>query len=80
MKLRLQRAARRRNNLPRVTEIQRLRLRPGEALVVHVPAGMQADAIARMTRLLQRVLGRPDLPIIVAPPGLRFGVVDAQAS
>lgn len=76
MKVRLRRAPRRRQ-FPLVTAVARLRLEPGDVLLLHIPeASMPAPEVHAMVFHLKTVMGRPNLPVVVLPPGVRFGVAN----
>jgi hypothetical protein len=62
------------SELPEITEVQRLRLEPGDALVIRLerePSMAEADAIKERIRV---VLGRDDLPVLVFGPGASIEV------
>ena len=63
------------NDLPEITEVQRLRLEPGDALVIRLdrePSMQDAhDAQGRV----RAVLGRGDIPVLVLGPSATVEVV-----
>ena len=64
------------NDLPEITEVQRLRLEPGDALVVRLesePSMQSADAIKNRVRA---VLDLDTVPVLVLGPGVSLEVVD----
>ena len=66
-------------SLPEVTDVQRLRLEPGDALVVRLGEGQyrQHDAATAKERVLS-VLG-DHVPVLVIPHDASLGIVSAQA-
>ena len=47
-------------NLPEITEVQRLTLKPGDRLIVRVPDRIDAATAARMLEVIRGRLGLPD--------------------
>jgi hypothetical protein len=66
------------SDLPEITDVQRLTLKPGDRLVVRSPDRLSAQA-ADMIR--QRVIAAfaldPDAPVLVLPSGISVEVVEA---
>ena len=66
-------------SLPEVTDVQRLRLKPGDALVVHLNALELTESDAVMVRARARAgLGlAEDVPILILAAGQRLSLVNA---
>ena len=68
-------------SLPEVTDVQRFRLEPGDALVVHLNTDHLTAEDAATVRMRARAglgLGE-DVPILILGPGNRLSVVNAAA-
>ena len=66
-------------SLPEITDVQRLRLEPGDALVVHLNAHELTESDALMVRTRARAgLGlAEDVPILILAAGQRLSLVNA---
>jgi hypothetical protein len=62
------------DDLPEIKEVQRLHLKPGDALVVMVDRPTMAD-VEHIKGRVRATLGMPDLPVLVVPTGTEVGVV-----
>jgi hypothetical protein len=61
-----------------ITEVERLRLEPGDTLVLHVPVrNVPEKDAAELKSHVRELLGRPDLPILIAGDGVSVEVVNA---
>jgi hypothetical protein len=61
--------------LPEITDVNRLVLRPGDSLIVHLdrrPSEAEAHEIQDRVRA---VLGMPELPVIILGPGEDIEVI-----
>ena len=69
------------STLPEITEVQRLRLEPGDALVVRVAADEVDMCTADLLKERVRALlgGAPDLPVMVLAAGGSVEVLNSGA-
>lgn len=61
-----------------VHSIARLRLEPGDVLVVHIPNRVTADGRANIAQSLRQLLdnaGHEYQPVLFAPEDMRFGLL-----
>lgn len=65
------------DQLPSITEVQRLRLEPGDALVITVASATVSMASAQAIKeQVRAALNLPDnSPVLVVGPGVSVGVV-----
>jgi hypothetical protein len=65
--------------LPPVTEVKRLRLAPGDALVVRCPDPLPAAVVSRLEVIVRRVLRVPAAAaVLVLDNGVDIDVVEAS--
>lgn len=67
------------SDLPEITEVQRLRLEPGDALVVRLEREPDMDEAARIKARVRATLGRDTVPVLVLGPGASLEVVDGYS-
>ncbi len=67
-------------NLPEITEVQRLALKPGDSLIVRVPVQLDMATADYVTHKVRAVLRLPDdFPVLVLPDGMSLEVADGLA-
>jgi hypothetical protein len=65
------------SELPEITEVERLTLRPGDRLAVHVDAEIDAETAAYIQLRVQAVLG-VEFPVIVLSRGFGLKVLSPE--
>jgi len=61
---------------PQLLDVRRLRLQPGDTLVVKLAGGHTAEVLARTEQLLRKIVG--DTPIIVLDDGADLSVLASE--
>lgn len=62
--------------VPQITDVQRLHLEPGDALVVRVDASrIDMAAAASIKARVREVLRNPDIPVLVIGPGTEISTL-----
>ncbi len=65
------------NDLPEITEVQRLTLRPGDSLVLRVPQNLSPDVADRLKERLRETLGLDlSTKIVVLDSGMSLEVAE----
>ena len=64
--------------LPEITEVQRLRLEPGDILVIRSPQSLTPDDAQMVQQRVRVILRLPeDFPLLVLPGGMSVEAVSA---
>ncbi len=67
-------------NLPEITEVQRLALKPGDRIIVRSPERLDPATVDYVKRKALAVLQLPDdFPLLVLPDGMSLEVADGLA-
>jgi hypothetical protein len=65
------------SDLPEITEVQRLTLKPGDRLVIRADEVLSAETAARLTEMARARLSLPaDAPVFVLGRGMSLEVVE----
>jgi hypothetical protein len=68
------------SGLPEITAVERLEIRDGDTLVIHLDRAMISVAEARdIERKVREITGRPALPVLILPAGSQVEVLSDQA-
>jgi hypothetical protein len=64
-------------NLPEITEVQRLTIKPGDRLVIRADQVLTAESASRLTQMARARLQLPeDVPVFVLGLGMSLEVVE----
>lgn len=64
-------------NLPEITDVQRLILKPGDRLIVRTGAKLDTATAARMLEVVRARLGLPDdVRVVILDSGMSMEVVE----
>ena len=67
-------------NLPEVTDVQRLTLKPGDRIIVRVPVHIDMATADRMKERVRVILKLPDdVPVLIMDGGISLEVADGLA-